>query len=149
MTSVRDAKNDPNGIGSRYVHDIEHPNEKRAFCIASIMFENAIMCKPQFDYPFFSCPSQQWRISENNISQAIRASAKYFFQDPLIVEKFTPRSLRVGGASALLAAGSTDSYIQKAGRWKSSNFLECLRVCTQITHEYTAKMCQVSEGFFY
>ena len=147
MTSVRDAKNDPNGIGSRYVHNIEQPNERRAFCIATVMFETAIMCRPQFDYPFFSCPSEQWRISEDNVSKVIRASAKHFFNDPLIVEKFTPRSLRVGGASALMAAGSTDSFIQKAGRWKSTTFLEYLRVCTLITQEYTVKACQVSGGF--
>jgi hypothetical protein len=53
MTSVRHAKNDPNGFGNRYVHEIEQPHEKRAFCIASIMFECAITCKPKRDDPFF------------------------------------------------------------------------------------------------
>ena len=147
MTSVRDAKNDPNGIGSRYVHDIEQPGENRAFCIASVMFETAIMCRPQVDFPFFSNPSEGWRISEANVCDAIRASAQHFFADSLIASKFTPRSLRVGGASALMAAGSTDSYIQKAGRWKSSTFLDYLRVCAQITQEYTVKACQASGGF--
>jgi len=53
MTSVRHVKNDPNGFGNRYAHEIEQPHEKRAFCIASIMFECAITCKPKRDVPFF------------------------------------------------------------------------------------------------
>ena len=147
MTSVRHAKNDPNGVGNRYVHEIKQPQEKRAFCIASVMFECAIMCKPKRDDPFFSCSEEGWRLSETNVRDAIKASAQYFFKDPAIVNKFTPRSLRVGGASALMLSGSSDSFIQKAGRWKSSTFLDYLRVCVSLTQERTAKMCQASSGF--
>ena len=147
MTSVRHAKNDPNGIGNRYVHEIEKPHEKRTFCIASVMFECAIICKPKRDDPFFSCSEEGWRISEKNVKDAIKASAQYFFNDTAIVDKFTPRSLRVGGASALMLSGSSDSFIQKAGRWKSNTFLDYLRVCVSLTQERTAKMCQMSSGF--
>ena len=147
MVSVRDAKNDPNGVGNRYTHDIESVQENRAFCIATVMFENAILCRPKRDYPFFSCPHQGWKLSEKNVADAIKASAKFFFSDKLVVEKFTPRSLRVGGASALMASGSPDSYIQKAGRWKSSTFLDYLRVCAVLTQKCTAQMCKKGSGF--
>ena len=97
--------------------------------------------------PFFSCSEEGWRLSETNVRDAIKASAQYFFNDPAIVNKFTPRSLRVGGASALMLSGSSDSFIQKAGRWKSSTFLDYLRICVSLTQERTAKMCQASSGF--
>ena len=147
MTSVRHAKNDPNGVGNRYVHEIEQRHEQRAFCIASVMFECAIICKPNRDDPFFSCSEEAWRISEKNVGDAIKASSRYFLNDPAMIAKFTPRSLRVGGASALMLSGSSDSFIQKAGRWKSNTFLDYLRVCVSLTQERTAKMCQASSGF--
>lgn len=111
------------------------------------MFENAIICKPQRDFPFFSCPHEGWKLTEKNVSDTIKLSAKHFFSDQLIVAKFTPRSLRVGGASALMASGSPDSYIQKAGRWKSTTFLDYLRVCAMLTQQCTAQMCQSTSGF--
>lgn len=143
--NVRDAKNDPEGEGNRYVHRIEGFGENRAFCIASMMFECAIACRPSLDWPFFSCPSERWVLSESQVSRVIKDSAKRFFS-AAIIRKFTIRSCRVGGASALLNAKAPDSYVKQAGRWKSNAFLLYLRVSADLCHAQTALMCQIDAG---
>ena len=41
--------------------------------------------------------------------------------------RFTSHSLRIGGASALAAAGMPDWFIKKMGRWKSLAFLQYIQ----------------------
>ena len=148
QTNVRHAKNDPEGIGNRFIHEIKKPDETRAFCIASMMFECAITCKPLKNWPFFSIPKEQKVISERDVRWAITESAKRFFkQDPGLIKRYTIRSCRVGGASALMSAGASDSYIKTAGRWKSNAFLEYLRVSTRLCQHQTTLMCQIDSGF--
>ena len=148
QVNVRHAKNDPEGLGNRFIHEIEKPNENRAFCIASMMFECAIICKPLKNWPFFSLPRDQKVLSEKDVKWAISESAKlYFSADPGVIKRYTIRSCRVGGASALMSAGAPDSYIKTAGRWKSNAFLEYLRVSTRLCHNQTTAMCQLETGF--
>ena len=142
-TNVRHAKNDPEGEGNKFVHEIESPGESRAFCIASMMFEHAIKSRPKRDWPFFSCPAERWVLSTSQVTNAIKKVASRYFS-PDLVKKYTSRSCRVGGASALMNAGSPDSYIKKAGRWKSDAFLIYLRVSASLCHTQTTAMCQTS-----
>ena len=46
----------------------------------------------------------------------------------LLPQLFHPHSLRIGGASAMAAAGLPDYLIQKMGRWKSLAFLMYIRL---------------------
>ena len=146
QTNVRHAKNDPEGFGNRFIHEIEKPGENRAFCIASMMFECAMICKPIRNWPFFSLPQEKKVLSEKDVEWAIKESAKRFFT-PDLVKRFTNRSCRVGGATALWNAGAPDSYIKSAGRWKSDAFLIYLRASVRLCQQQTATMCQLDSGF--
>ena len=52
------------------------------------------------------------------------------------------RSLRAGGATALLAAGVDDNHIQLIGRWKSDAMIRYLHIhADPRVHTYAKKMC--------
>ena len=55
--------------------------------------------------------------------------AVYFHLDPA---RFSTHSLRIGGASALAAAGVPDYVILDMGRWKSLAFLAYVRRSTRM-----------------
>ena len=95
QTNVRHAKNDPEGFGNRFIHEIEKPGENRAFCIASMMFECAIICQPVKNWPFFSLPQEKKTLSAQDVEWAIKESAKRFFPSHL-VQRYTNRSLMQG-----------------------------------------------------
>jgi len=47
---------------------------------------------------------------------------------PPPLSRYLTHSVRIGGASILAAAYFSDSYIMKAGRWKSVAFLNYIRL---------------------
>ena len=144
LPKVRHAKNDVFGEGSRFSFARARPGENRDFCIATMMFEWAINAKPQEQYPFFGCPREGWAISLSQVERAIKAAATHFFDDKAIIKRYTTRSLRVGGATALMATGASDSYIMKAGRWKSDAFIIYLRANSAQFNIRTSEMCNIN-----
>ena len=53
-------------------------------------------------------------------------------------------SFRIGGATALAAAGVSDARIQIIGRWRSDCFTRYLRLSPQMLRTYAESMCAVS-----
>ena len=50
-------------------------------------------------------------------------------------------SFRIGGATALAAAGYPDTFIQTIGRWSSDCFRQYIRLPPALLQSYTRDMC--------
>ena len=64
-------------------------------------------------------------VTGNDVSWAVKRGAEALGLQP---ELYASHSLRIGGASALAAAGMRDSEIMVLGRWTSWTFLRYLRM---------------------
>ena len=60
--------------------------------------------------------------------------------------RINTHSFRIGGASALSAAGYSDSQIQVIGRWNSNCFVRYLRLTEKFCVEFSQKMANVQVG---
>ena len=129
ILTVRGAKNDREGVGNRFNYrkvDLTLDPSKTAFCICSDMFFFASRARPLSKAPFFSSSIENWSLTAAVLNVAIKEVAEIGFR--MDSARFSTRSLRVGGASALAAAGVPDYIIQKIGRWKSLTFLQYIRL---------------------
>ena len=61
-------------------------------------------------------------------------------------ERYSTHAIRIGGASALAAAGLPDWQIKKLGRWKSLAFLEYIQ--TALTSMRMAQLAMVNPRLF-
>jgi hypothetical protein len=120
---IRSAKNDQEGTGHKCYFAVQAVSDTSAFCIATMMFEWAQKAQPKSDEPFLSYRGER-SLSYNAYAKAIKTAAQRSGFDPT---RFSPHSVRIGGASGLAAAGFDNYYIMKAGRWKSLAFLDYIR----------------------
>lgn len=125
---LRSCKNDQEGGGHIFSFQRIFNSESSDQCLCSIMSSWAIRARLNPDDLFLSY-RQSWKISPAKIAQAVKFMARVQgFQDT----RFSTHSLRYGGATALAAAGTPDSWIQTFGRWRSLAFLKYIKLSGRI-----------------
>ena len=139
--TVPSAKNDKFGTGHRFTYETLQPGDTvSAFDLAQDMFNFAKRAKPRSADPFLSIDGRK-QIKYDKFSATLKRMVAVQGFDP---EKFSTHSLRIGGATALAAAGIPDSTIQTLGRWKSLAFLAYIR--TSIATLQRALLSMINPG---
>ena len=127
---VASAKNDAEGVGNQFffprVVGALPPNQPYDFAVD--MYTYAARAKPQLGQPFLSNDIGQTLRYEHFNTCIKQVAESCGFNAAL----FSSHSLRIGGASALAAAGVPDYVIQLQGRWKSLAFLEYIRLASRV-----------------
>jgi hypothetical protein len=124
IVTTRSAKNDQVEAGSRTYVDVQPTTSLDvAFCLATDAFQWAQKARPKGDESFLSYRTT-WMVNCEAYNAAIQRVAHRM---GLHHKRFTSHSLRIGGASALAAAGMPDWFIKKMGRWKSLAFLQYIQ----------------------
>jgi hypothetical protein len=124
ILTTRSAKNDQVGAGSRmYVEVQDTSSPDVAFCLATDAFRWSQKACPRGDESFLSYRNK-WMLEPSEYNKNIQRVAHRMGLDH---RRFTSHSLRIGGASALAAAGMPDWFIKKMGRWKSLAFLQYIQ----------------------
>lgn len=119
--TIHSAKNDWEGEGHRLFFSRLGPTDSTfGFEIVTMMFEWAQHARPLNDDAFLM-HNQKNMISYDFFNAELRKIAIQFGLDP---SRYSFHSIRIGGATTLAAAGKSDHYIKKMGRWKSLAFLE-------------------------
>lgn len=118
VLTFRDAKNDQSGEGHRYHFPRTNASFLNLYDLTEVLFRYSVKCRPAKGHPFF--PS----LSAASLNSALKAMAAQFNFN---VARVSSHSLRIGGASALAAAGLPDYVIKSMGRWKSDAFLGYIR----------------------
>ncbi len=110
----------------RHATQPTHSRHKAPTHFHSKFFRWASIARPKRGALFIST-SDGWELSYAKLNAAIKKLATVFGLDP---KRYSSHSLRIGGASALAAAGAPDYIIQLMGRWKSTAFLKYIRLAT-------------------
>ena len=140
VIDVLSAKNDAMGSGHRMAFlrvRLQDRPSGQPFDLAEDMWRYAVWARPTPEGPFFVYRSSirlSYHVFTNNIKKT--AGLMGFNRD-----FFSTHSLRIGGASALAAAGVPDYIIQTMGRWKSLAFLMYIRLASSAYNAALAKMC--------
>jgi hypothetical protein len=121
---IRSSKTDQDGCGFNFFFDIN--SSSRPLVVALMRW--SMLSSLSEHLPFFSATNNQgkqiWCLHRTHLSKAMRFTAINLFSFSILeAKRFTPHSLRYGGASALAAANLPDYSIKLAGRWKSDAFL--------------------------
>lgn len=125
---LRSCKNDQEGGGHIFSFLRRDDSNSQDQCLCSIMATWALRARLNPEDLFLSY-RQSWKISSAKIAQAVKYMARVEgFEDT----RFTTHSLRYGGATALGAAGTPDSWIQTFGRWRSLAFLKYIKLSGKI-----------------
>jgi hypothetical protein len=125
--TLEDAKNDSDGRGYTIPFD-RNRSPDAAFDFVGESFDFASFARPKNGAPFISSYTGEELLYEK-LLEAIKSIAKHFGLDPA---RFGTHSSRIGGASALSAAGIEDSVIKIMGRWQSLAFLRYVRLAAAI-----------------
>lgn len=130
--TIKDSKNDADGMGHKFTYEKQPPGSSALLCVVSEMFQCASKLRPSPDSAFFGWQGDHterpWLLGEHYINDLLKRGAALFgFAD---LHKFHSHSLRIGGASALAAAGAPSWVIQLTGRWKSLVFLQYIRLAS-------------------
>ena len=130
VIDVLSAKNDPAHKGNRMhfgLADLSDPNQ--VYCITSKLWGYAKASRPVRGRSFFFIPALQWTLQPTYFNACLKKMAVAYGLDP---RRVSSHSLRIGGASALAAAGVPDYVIRDMGRWKSLAFLTYIRKSTEM-----------------
>jgi hypothetical protein len=124
LPHIRHHKADQEGEGARYVFSV---CTSGAFDVATTLFRWARVAQPITNFAFLSWEEGGTRrtLSPESLTKVMKRTA---LANNLDVTRVTLRSLRYGGATAMVAAGASDSAIQLAGRWKSTAFLRYVKM---------------------
>lgn len=130
--TIKDSKNDEDGMGHKFTYEKQQPGSSALLCIVSEMFRCASVLRPASDTAFFAWQGDDserpWSLGEHHINNLLKEGARLCGFSEL--KKFHTHSLRIGGASALAAAGAPSWVIQLTGRWKSLVFLTYIRLAS-------------------
>ena len=86
--------------------------------------------------PMFRNPDSGRPLEADNMRSVIKALMAHVGEDPT---EFGTHSLRIGGATALFAAGATPLVIRTMGRWSSDCYRLYVRACYEASLEWTRK----------
>ena len=99
--------------------------------LASEMFRCAQVLRPSPKTAFFAFrgdhTEKAWSLGQHAFNRVIKEGTRLYGYNP---DKFSSHSLRIGGASALAAAGAPSWVIQLTGRWNSLAFLQYFRLAS-------------------
>jgi hypothetical protein len=86
--------------------------------------------RPGTRLPFFHIPTlNKWTLKPTYLNKKLQAMAKMY---GLNLSRVSSHSLRIGGATAMAAAGMGEYEIKQMGGWKSDVFLDYARNTTQL-----------------
>ena len=129
--TIKDSKNDPDGMGHRFTYSKLPADSRCLLCVVAEMFRCAAALRPTPEGAFFAWGGDEdegaWSLGQHAVNNLLKKGAALFGFDP---DKFSSHSLRIGGASALAAAGAPSWVIQLTGRWKSLAFLIYIRLAS-------------------
>ncbi len=124
VVCIPSSKRDQDRKGFTFTFACNHP-PSAAICSAIIHWAGAVHLLPTD--PFLSARNSSglrvWCIDAGPLTSAMQATVRSLGFSPAQCKRFTPHSLRYGGASTLAAAGVDRYQIQLAGRWKSDTFM--------------------------
>ena len=129
LVNIRTAKNDTKGRGHRYYFPKSTPGDQTMYCITWVLWNYAKQAKPEDGNSFFYIPALKWTLQPVYLNQRLRAMARMYGLDE---KRVSSHSLRIGGATALAAAGMHEYEIKQMGGWKSDVFLDYARNTTQM-----------------
>lgn len=130
VIDILSAKNDTQHKGNRMhfvLADLTDVNQ--LYCIATKLWDYARASRPVRGRSFFFIPAIQWTLKPPYFNTCLKQLAIAYRLDP---ERVSSHSLRIGGASALAAAGLPDYVIMDMGRWRSLAFLTYIRKSTEM-----------------
>ena len=84
----------------------------------------------------FRNPDSGRPLEADNMRSVIKTLMAHVGEDPT---EFGTHSLRIGGATALFAAGATPLVIRTMGRWSSDCYRLYVRACYEASLEWTRK----------
>ena len=129
LVNIRTAKNDKTGRGHRYYFTKSTPGDQTMYCITWVLWNYAQRARPAEGRSLFYIPALKWTLRPTYLNKRLRAMARMYGLDETRVSS---HSLRIGGATALAAAGLHEYEIKQMGGWKSDVFLEYARNTTQM-----------------
>ena len=113
MVNIRSAKNDAAGRGHRYFFTKCNPaTDKSTYCITWILWRYVQHTRPGPRLPFFHIPKFQWTLKPPYLNKRLQGMAKMYSLDP---SRVSSHSLRIGGATAMAAAGMSEYEIKQMG----------------------------------
>ena len=126
---IRKAKNDPHGKGHKYIFP-RRPVVRgvRLYDITTTLWEYVVRVRPASGHLFFFVAAEDWVLCPNYFNEQLKLLANFYKFDS---KRVSSHSLRVGGASALMAAGVPEYLIKEMGGWRSLAFLLYLRATVQ------------------
>lgn len=140
---IRGSKTDQHRRGVTMFFEVMDENDPTvAFCVVRDAFRWAKDARPTGDDAFLSYRNS-WGLGYDHYNAAFKLTAIRMDLPPL---RFSTHSARIGGASALAAAGLPDWQIKKLGRWKSIAFLEYIQ--TALTSMRAAQVAMVNPTTF-
>ena len=107
--------------------DMMDPNQ--AYCITDTLWKFAVAARPIKGRSFFYIPQLKWTLKPTYFNLCLKQLALLYNLD---LTRISSHSLRIGGASALAAAGVPDYLIRDMGRWRSLTFLTYVRRSAQM-----------------
>ncbi len=140
---IRGSKTDQQRLGvTLYFEVMDETSPHIAFCVVRDAFRWAQFARPRGRDAFISFRNQ-WGLEYEEYNAAIKLTATRMDFQP---ERYSTHAIRIGGASALAAAGLPDWQIKKLGRWKSLAFLEYIQ--TALTSMRMAQLAMVNPRLF-
>ena len=122
--NVRSAKNDQPGVGHPFHMERVSVSDIAAFDVVGDLYDWCCVTRPPDEAPLFYWSAGTKWPSVMKFNLALKDTARSL---GLPHNHVSSHSLRIGGASALAAAGSSDREIMILGGWKSLVFLNYVR----------------------
>jgi hypothetical protein len=116
------------GAGGEYIDSVAE--------IQNLLRVDEEMFRKDEDVPLFRDPSTNLPLSYNFILDVTRKLMESIGEDP---SQFGTHSYRIGGASALFAAGANETVIRTMGRWSSDLHRLYVRACFEQCVEWTKR----------
>lgn len=140
---IRGSKTDQHRRGvTMFFETMDEADPNVAFCVVRDAFRWAKEARPTKEDAFLSYRNT-WGLGYEQYNAAFKLTAVRMDFPP---DRFSTHSARIGGASALAAAGLPEWQIKKIGRWKSIAFLEYIQ--TALTSMRAAQVAMVNPATF-
>ena len=129
LVNIRSAKNDAAGRGHRYYFEKSAPGDQSLYCIVWTLWRYSQIAHPTAGRSFFYIQEVNWTLKPAYLNQRLKHMAGMYGLD---ASRVSSHSLRIGGATALAAAGLHEYEIKQMGGWKSDVFLDYARNTTEM-----------------